>query len=71
MEVYGCLHDMISEIENKDNTVHNNSKDSGTNSDNKKEKSPILKLRGCNGGLILIDQHQLKYNPRLEIFYSE
>ena len=66
MEVYGCLHDMISEIENKDNTVHNNSKDSETNSDNKKEKSPILKLRGCNGGLILIDQHQLKYNPRLE-----
>jgi hypothetical protein len=27
---------------------------------------PILKLRGNNGGLILIDRHGLKYNPRLE-----
>ena len=74
MEVYGCLHDMISEIENKnnidcnigDNTSDESELHSDSEDDIEEEKLPILKLRGNNGGLILIDQHGLKYNPRLE-----
>ena len=70
MEVYGCLHDIISKIENKyninDNIGDNTSDESELHSENEEEKLPILKLRGNNGGLILIDQHGLKYNPRLE-----
>ena len=72
MEVYGCLHDIISELENKNNIEDNTSDDSELRSESEseneseEEKLPILKLRGNNGGLILIDQHGLKYNPRLE-----
>lgn len=74
MEVYGCLHDMISEMENKNNIDDNIDDNTSDESElhNQREigseevKLPILKLRGNNGGLILIDRHGLKYNPRLE-----
>lgn len=70
MEVYGCLHDMISEMENKNNISDDSMDENELHSErdigSEEVKLPILKLRGNNGGLILIDQHGLKYNPRLE-----
>ena len=70
MEVYGCLHDMINEKENKNNIDDDSMDESELHNQreigSEEVKLPILKLRGNNGGLILIDRHGLKYNPRLE-----